>query len=324
MIVLLCCDMDRKKSKLKIPVYIMILFFLWFLCGCASGVKEVDLANEYYNIGNSYYNMEKYDDACRFFERALEFNPAFSKAKYNLAIASIKANKIEKAITILEDLLDEDAENIDILSTLVYSYHEMSEYEKAFAIINSILGIYPDNSYALYNGGILLWKLDKIEEAIEYFIRLKENNPDDYDALYNLGNLYYQTEEFEQAVGYLEQFIEKNPGDGNTYLLLARSYAGLEKYLPAIEAYDLTLSFYPKLKEAWFEKAVIYLTKIMDPEKGFIALSQALELGFNDLEKIDALFNDPQFAEKDRLEILLKDKNLFPLATDSTTPDDES
>lgn len=308
--------MNRMKPKLKIPAFIIILSFLFLIFGCATGVKETDLANEYYNIGNSYYNMEKYDDACRFFERALDFNPSFSKAKYNLAIASIKANKIEKAIAILEDLLDEDSENIDILSTLVYSYHEMGEYEKALSIITLILKAYPNNSYALYNGGILLWKLERIEEAIEYFILLNDSNPDDYDALYNLGNLYYQIEEYEEAVKYLEQFSEKNPGDGNTYLLLARSYTGLEKYLLALDAYDLTLSFYPEHQEAWFEKAVIFLTKVMEPEKGFIALSQALELGFNNPEKIDALLNDPQFMEKDRLEILLKERNLFPIPTD--------
>ena len=163
-----------------------------------------------------------------------------------------------------------------------------------------------------YNGGILLWKLDRIDEAISYFIRLKDNNPDDYDAIYNLGNLYFHVEKYDQAVEYLEQYIEKIPGDENSYLLLARSYTAIEKYLLALDSYDSLLFINPQNKDAWFEKALILLTKVMDPEKGFAALSQALEMGFNDLEKIETLLDDSELIEKDRLEELLKGKNLLP------------
>jgi tetratricopeptide (TPR) repeat protein len=308
--------MKRTILILKFLAFLILAGFLLFTPCCASGVKETDLANEYYNIGNSYYNTKKYTDACRYYERALAFNPSFTKAKYNLAMASIKIKKTDRAIVLLKDLLGEDSENIDILSTLVYLYYETGEYQKAFKLVNDILAIYPDNSYALYNGGILLWKLGKTDEAIDFFIRLKENNPDDYDVLYNLGGLYYQTGEYEKAVECLEQFSEKKSDDGNTYLLLARSYTGLERYAPALKAYDLALSIYPELKEVWFEKAVILLTKVMDPEEGLASFSKALELGFNDTEKIASLLNDSQLSGKEKLELLLKDKNLIPVMTD--------
>ena len=86
----------------------------------------------------------------------------------------------------------------------------------------SIRGCVLNNFNALYNGGILFWKLEKLDKAISYFIRLQKNEPDDYDVLYNLGNLYYLSEEYEQAVELLEQYIEKIPDYPNAYLLLAR------------------------------------------------------------------------------------------------------
>ena len=50
--------MKRNKQKVTIAVSIWLLLFC-IVFGYATGRKEVDLANEYYNIGNSYYRMKK-------------------------------------------------------------------------------------------------------------------------------------------------------------------------------------------------------------------------------------------------------------------------
>jgi tetratricopeptide (TPR) repeat protein len=303
-----------RENGVKFLFRIAFIFFI-ILCifsGCAGGVKAADLANEYYNIGNSYYNLKQFDDARKFYERALELNPRFYKAKYNLAMSLIKLNRTEDAIPVLEDIRNKDSNNIDVLSTLTYLYYQTAKYEKALITIDQILAIAPQSVFALYNGGIIYWKLKKIDKAISLFIQLKEIQPDDQDIVYNLGNLYYIAGNYEKAVEYFLQYIEKKPGDGNSYLFLARCYSALEKYLLALEAYDRAVVILPKNKDIWFEKAVILLTKVMDPAKGLTMLTQAIELGFNDADKFKALLENPALLDREKIEAFLKEKNVYP------------
>jgi tetratricopeptide (TPR) repeat protein len=287
-----------------------IVFALLF--SCASNIKKEDLSREYYNLGNAYFAMKKYKEANQFYSRAIELDPSFSKAKYNYAQSLIKNNEYEKSLSVLEDLRKDEPENISVLSVLGYIYHVQKLDEKASVIFEKILSISPDNTYALYNSGIVLWSLGKKEDAQKRFDRAIGLLPNDADILFNMGNVYLDSKDYSKAIDFFGRYLEKKPNDDKAFLLLARTYSAMEQYALALDAYEQAVTINTKLGEAWFEKAQILLAKVKDPDKGIVAFSQALDVGFNEKEKILALYNSPDTLGKDALKKILEDKSLLP------------
>ena len=93
---------------------------------------------------------------------------------------------------------------------------------------------------------------------------------------------------------------------------LADIYRTQEHYDWALDAYAEALGYDESLTEALFATAVIQLTKIEDPDRGLTALTEALEVGFDDQEAISRLLSDPNLLERNMVESLLQQRGLLP------------
>ncbi|MBN1798025.1 MAG: tetratricopeptide repeat protein [Spirochaetales bacterium] len=300
-------------------------FYVMFLCGCETVVTGKELAQEYYNLGNAYYDIEKYEDAVFFYNKAIELDNTLFSAQFNLAFSYVKLGDSEKAITILNVILEKDPHNVDTLKLLGYACHMLGDEEQALVAYDNILAIAPEHKDALNNKAVIYWKLKKYEEAEAAFRMLLKTNPADFEALYNLGDLLFEMKKYEDAAFFIEQCIEAKPEDTKAYLKLASVYMALEKYYKVLDAYEGALAVDKKLKEAWFFKAALLLTKVQDPDKGLTYLAQALELGYNDKNEIRKLLSDPALLEKDDVYKLFREKGFeptqlsSPAATEDTT-----
>lgn len=290
----------------------LLLLLPMFLSGCAGGSRVDNLAAEYYNLGNSYFNQEKYSQAAVFYERALELDVELHKARFNLSLSLIRLNRADEAEILLLKLLAEDPTNIRVFEMLAYNYHIQGRTEDAIELLEDILEKSPESVSARYNLGILLWDIDKKNMAVAAFTTLLDYAPDDSRTLFNLGRLFFELNKAEDAVSYLEEYLQTEPTDVSAFMLLARSHYVLKRYDKALEAYDLALSFEQDLAEAWFQRAVILLTEVEDPEQGLQSLSLALEAGFKDMEMIAGLLDFTNLLERNRVTDLLKSKNLVP------------
>ena len=217
----------------------------------------------------------------------------------------------------LTDMLDQDPENVAVLKIMAYSYYIQGEMREALSIYDTILNLAPVNVDALYNRGIILWKLEKANEAEASFTDLlnllvPEEEPTYLDTLYNLAELLQEQERYQDATVYWLRYLERVPDDVSAYLYLGQCYRGLERYDRALETYDSLLAFEESMAEPWASKAEILLTKVQDPVAGLDALNQALVLGFQDSERIQALLDDPELYARMDVEELVERWRLLP------------
>jgi tetratricopeptide (TPR) repeat protein len=306
----------KKAAPFKSGVLIFFCFFIGFyvifLIGCETVISGKELAQEYYNLGNAYYEIGEYEDAVFFYNKAIELDETLFSAQFNLAYSYVNLGNNEKAINILTSILAEDPNNVDMLKLLGYAYHLHGDEEQALAAYDKILAIAPEHKDALNNKAIIYWKLKKYDEAEKALRMLLKTSPSDLDALFNLGDLLFEMKKYDDAAYFIEQYIEAKPDDTKAYLKIAAVYTALEKYYKVIDAYEGALAVDKKLKEAWFYKAALLLTIVQDPEKGLIALAEALELGYNDKAEMSKLVNDPALLEKERVYTLLREKGFEP------------
>ncbi len=282
------------------------------LTGCATDKRDKSVAGEYFNIGNAYFEIGQNEKAAEYFENALRLDPDLTKARFNLALAQLRLKKSKEAEEILTKLLSEDPRNVTVMAALAWALHSGGKEEKALDRYETILQIASDDRDALYNSALILWKLNKKKEAMERFRKLLAIAPDDTDALYGAGSLLLSLEEPEAASESLNRYLQKKPEDADAQLLLAGCYERMEKYTPALAAYERMAVINAKDPRAWWGKARLLLTAVEDPDKGMAALTQALELGFHDMEAVKALLLTPQLLSRDEVVSALKARNMYP------------
>jgi tetratricopeptide (TPR) repeat protein len=282
------------------------------LAACASDTRGRDVAAEYYNVGNAYYELGQYEKSAQYYRNALRIDPTFTKASFNLALVSVKLKKADEARGILEGLLASDPQNVTVMSALAWALHEAGKDADALARYQDILRIAPENQDARYNASLILWKLGRLQEALDGFKGILALAPDDPDALYGGASLLLSQDDPQTASEYLGRFLEKKPDDVDAQLLLASCYERLQKYTRALSAYEAVETTSPKEPRAWFGQARLLLTVVEDPEKGVSALQKALDLGFQDAEAIKVLLGSAQLLARDQVEAALKARNLLP------------
>jgi tetratricopeptide (TPR) repeat protein len=172
---------------------------------------------------------------------------------------------------------------------------------------------------ALYNMGIILWKLKRPQEAMDKFTALLAKAPEDTDALYAAGSLLLSLDDAESSVEMLSRYLEKKPGDTDGWYLLGAGAERQKKYSRALEAYDKIIAIDPAQADAWFAEARLLLTVVEDPQRGLEALGRSLGAGFKDIKALKALLDSTALLERDRVEATLQDHGLMPDRTSAQT-----
>ena len=291
----------------------VLLLAAGLLASCAGVPRNAALAQEYYNLGNAHLELKNYDRAVSLYRQAIRLDPELHRAYFNLSLALSEAGRAAEAVGIIEELSAKDPQNRDLLEALAYAYHAQGLDERAIDAYGRILELSPENTAARYNLAILLGKSGRGSEAAAHLKRLVELDPGDLPALFQLGRILAEAGRYQECVAALEQYVQERPQDAAAQALLGDGYRYLEKYDRALEAYAAALTHQDKLAEARFYSALIYLTRIEDPQAGLAALQQALEDGFSDGGQIAVLYRSPGLLEKEKVRELLAGRGLLPL-----------
>lgn len=114
------------------------LLFLLISFNYTPAIAQSTEATSYYNKGIDYYNLNKIEDSINSFKKAIELDPKFYQAYYNLA-------KIQES----------------------YKY-----YGDAIITYEKLLEITPEDYESMYNFGNLLYKRGYLKKSLTYLDRI--------------------------------------------------------------------------------------------------------------------------------------------------------
>ena len=130
-------------------------------------------------------------EAVGHFQGALEIEPDFAKAHYNLGVAFVQLGRVSEAI---------------------------AHYNKA-------LEINPNYAEAEYNLGIALLQIGRLNEAVSHYNKALVINPNYVEAHNNLGTALVQLGRVSEALAHFQKAMEINPlnveAQNNMALVLA-------------------------------------------------------------------------------------------------------
>ena len=285
------------------------------LAGCATELSTEELAAEYYNLGNAYLRLERYELAVGYYERSLLLADD-AEARYNLALALQGEGRFDESLAELDLLLADDATNALVLELRAMALHRAGQDQAAIDAYLLIEELHPENEIAPYNRALLLWGRGDTAAAAVLLEALLDRHPDDQDVLFNLALLSSRLGELADAEELWARYLEESPTDAAALLELALVQTRRERFAEALDTLAATEAAVAeddsRRAVVQFERAAILLTEVEDPRAGLAAMRAALSAGYRDRDRIAELLARPDLLERDAVAGELRDHNLEP------------
>jgi protein O-mannosyl-transferase len=204
----------------------------------------------YNNLGSSYLESGRLDDAAAQFQKAVDVRPDDVEAHYNLAVALADMGRREEAMTHDRRALEIDPRFEKAHNGLGDALLQAGDTGEAISQFQAALAIRPNFPEAEVNYGNAMLRTGRVEEAIAHFRRALEIDPGNAEAHSNLGSALLATGKKDEAVAHFERALAINPifstalvNLGNVRLLEGKPEA-------AATLYQRALQVSPRLAEA--------------------------------------------------------------------------
>ena len=220
-----------------------------------------NVTKQFLNAGNKSYKRGDLGKATSYYEKALEFDPSFFLAHFQLGILQKKQGQSKKALSSLNKVLEIDSTHDKTWFTLGTVYESDGNIEKAIKHYNKAIEINPGYSKAYGNLGKLYTESDQIKEAENILKTSVQINPDYADGFMRLGLLYIKTENFNDAIYNLKISTNLDDEDYNKYFNLASAYNRLEMWNDAAQAAQACIDIKRKFGGGWLELGLAEIGK---------------------------------------------------------------
>jgi len=291
-----------RKMVLNMVLFALVCSAAVVFCGCAS---KAATAEEYYLIGMAYFELEKYEEAEKWLNRASQAKRTMVASTYNLGRLAYERQRYDEAAKHFESILKRDPNNILALKAAAYSRIKTGEIEKAEKHYSRLLSLVPESADDGYNHALVLFAMGRhaeSEEVLErYPIAMQENK----DVML----LHARNQSAQNKVEAIDSFaawLEINSDVKARY-----EYAGVLEhhsfYARALEEYRKALSEItatttdPKKGDVRFAIARVLLIADGGSSEGITEMQGAVNDGFNDIAAIERMTHQVGASQRDAL-----------------------
>lgn len=157
----------------------------------AAGAIAPDSSGPFLNEAYARLNAEQREEAIPALEQYVEKADTVDERAYTiLGQLYLTNDRVEEAISLLEEAAEEYPENEEIQSLRLNAYNRAGATDRAMEAYREQVQENPNNATYRYNYGSLLLNEDRYDEAIEHLSQAVELEPDNVQAQYNLGAAY--------------------------------------------------------------------------------------------------------------------------------------
>jgi tetratricopeptide (TPR) repeat protein len=216
---------------------IFFILYLFLYGSCASFSTS---AEEYYSIGMAYFELEKFEEAEYWLNRAKAADKTKVASEYNLGRIAFETGRYEDAAVIFDRILARDPQNTLALKAAAYTRIKTGELTRAEQYYRRVLELIPESVDDGYNYALVLFAVKKFEEAEEVLLKNPYALEEAKDSLLLYARVQKARDKVE-AVDTYAKFLVNNP-DPKVRFEYAQMLEAMELYAKAIEEYRTTLT----------------------------------------------------------------------------------
>ena len=243
-------------------------------------------AFKYYVEGREFHNRGEYRKNVQSMEKAVALDPEFAMAYRsmamgynNLALFSEADKYLQKAFELKDRLSDRERYLIEG----EFYRHSETTYEKAIEAYTKHLELYPDDSIANTNLGILYMSTEQWDEAIERFNVQIQGKDESFFPYINITEAYRAKGMYETARKVLEGYIQDIHESDVIRQELSWNYFTQGDYDLALAEADKATSLNPESIRVLFYRGDIYVCKedFEKAEEQYFKVLERKELGYH-------------------------------------------
>lgn len=176
-------------------------------------------------LGNSLFDLERYDEALNEFRIAVRLNPAYAPGWSGLARTEAKLGRVEQAHDDMLNATDLDPTNAGDLNSLGILEFQVKQYRDAAESFRRALALQPRHMHARFNLGLALYQQRDFEGAVREFTALEGKDTDFVNAYFFIAESQAQLGHNEEAAHAASQFLALHTSD-DAMTSRAREIAG--------------------------------------------------------------------------------------------------
>ena len=238
-----------------------------FLNNCLEEKEYGRETLKHFNTGYDYYLKGEYDKAIEEFNKSLDYNPEFEKARQFLSRSYYQLDQMDKyreeRKKTTELKVSSEEEKAEEHYKLAYEFYSLKDYTVAIEELKKALDTKSDYPHARYLLAECYFQLEEYKLAqIDYEKVVTDSEINEYtdDALWGSGWCYYLLEEHEEAAKRFSKLLNDFP-DSDLALQarhkLGKSYFQGNNYSETIKVYQEFLQKYPdyqgeEIKEVYY------------------------------------------------------------------------
>ncbi|MEP7173048.1 MAG: tetratricopeptide repeat protein [Aestuariivirga sp.] len=254
--------------------------------------KQPDHEESTHLLGLVKFQQGDYLKAIALITRAVEIDPGFAAAHYNLGRCHEQIDENERAVESYYTSLSLRPDDADCYLGLGNARLKLLQLEEALGNFEKAIELNPKFAEAHNNRGKTLKELKRPDEALASYERAIALNPRFMEAHYNRGNTLRDLKRFEEAVVSYDKAIRLNPDHADAYGYRGNALRKLKRLEEALASYDKAIELKPDCAEGYGNRGNI-LTELNRLDEVVANYSKALELK----PDIDFLIGRRLFAE---------------------------
>ncbi|MBD2604577.1 tetratricopeptide repeat protein [Scytonema hofmannii FACHB-248] len=233
--------------------------------------------------GYTYRWMERYEEALKDFDCAIEINPKSDLAMAGRGQTYRVMKRYEEALKDFDCAIELNPKLDWAMANRGRTYCLMKRYEEALKDFNCAIELNPKSNWAIASRGETYHFIERYEEALKDFDQAIELNPKLDWAIASRGETYRSMKRYPEALKDFDQAIELNPkldwaiaNRGQTYLMLKR-------YNEALENFNCAINLKPD-DEYLYSRALAYQA-LNQVDKARVDLNNATKLAEQNYQK---------------------------------------
>ncbi len=180
-----------------------------------------DMKECWYNLGIAFGRRRDFASEAKAYERALELDPKYARAHFNLAVSCEDLGRQGDALRHYDAAIAYDPTALDAWLNRSMLQLSMEKFDDAIAGFEHAIGMQPDNAESYYNlaqavqvkGGRLQepQRTQLLRRAVSHYQQCVQKDPKHHRALYNVGVVQHKLGDLDQEVAAYRKVLELKP-----------------------------------------------------------------------------------------------------------------
>jgi tetratricopeptide (TPR) repeat protein len=226
-----------------------------------SATNSISAFRNYCKAYTEFQRGASMETVAALFNSAIQEDPNFWEAQYNLGVIYFNFDQYSKAINQFEIVISRNARFYKPYYGLGVIYYLQRRYDKAIRNFENVLQYYPDHDRTLYYLGRVYVRMDSLKKGLEYLDKSAEINPNYAPTYYQIALANIKRGWYKTAIQALRTTLKLDPDNYNAHNTLGECYYNIQRFDEAIYEYNKATSIRKDFSTAYFNLGNTYYKK---------------------------------------------------------------